>query len=317
MLLSIIVPVYNSAATLERSIGSLVKHAGEEIEVVCIDDASTDGSFKKLLAYSALSPHVRIYKNERNLGVSATRNRGITLSRSEWVTFVDSDDELIEKTISQIKALLSSVQDVDAIIFSHVTSNGISPTDYGITEGEHDRQSICAWLRYYLVSPEGNSLITHAWAKIYNKNVLLQNKIFFDEQKKIYEDLQFVVDILTAADRIIVKKLTVYKYYESSGLGAQYHRNPMGYQLALEKIAKYCESKDLYQKGATVFFAKTLYLARTLEYTEFKDMMRRGSREINFDIDVAMVKNHTIRQILKYGVYKYYTLTYILIRLVA
>ena len=80
MLLSIVIPVYNSEATLERVLVPVLSQTTKDIEVICIDDASTDGTWGKLLSFAALSDRIRVYQNGSNLGVSATRNRGISLS---------------------------------------------------------------------------------------------------------------------------------------------------------------------------------------------------------------------------------------------
>jgi len=90
---SIIVPVYNSEKSLKFTLDSLVKGSLSEIEIIAIDDASTDRSFVILKEYEKAYPEkVKVYQNKSNIGQGATRNRGIKLAKGKYIGFVDSDD---------------------------------------------------------------------------------------------------------------------------------------------------------------------------------------------------------------------------------
>lgn len=90
---SIVVPVYNSAKYLRITLDSLINQSLEDIEIIAIDDASTDDSFSILKEYALLFPNkMRIFQNATNMGQGATRNRGIKEAKGEYIGFVDSDD---------------------------------------------------------------------------------------------------------------------------------------------------------------------------------------------------------------------------------
>lgn len=89
---SVIVPVYNSEQELRDCLDSLVEQTEKDIEIIVIDDASTDNSPEIEAEYQKKYPNVKVYRNERNLGQSETRNRGIELAEGDYIAFLDSDD---------------------------------------------------------------------------------------------------------------------------------------------------------------------------------------------------------------------------------
>jgi glycosyltransferase involved in cell wall biosynthesis len=92
---SVIVPVYNSANTLGRCINSALSQSISDIEVICIDDGSSDQSSNLLSELSNNDPRIRFIHNSTNLGVAATRNIGVANAKGEYCFFLDADDEII------------------------------------------------------------------------------------------------------------------------------------------------------------------------------------------------------------------------------
>lgn len=89
---SVIIPVYNSKQELSACLDSVVAQTEQDIEIIAIDDASTDGSLELLTEYRAKYPNIAVYRNEHNLGQSKTRNIGIDLASGDYIAFLDSDD---------------------------------------------------------------------------------------------------------------------------------------------------------------------------------------------------------------------------------
>lgn len=89
---SVIVAVYNSEQELRDCLDSLVEQTEKDIEIIVIDDGSTDNSPEIEAEYQKKYPNVKVYRNERNLGQSETRNRGIELAEGDYIAFLDSDD---------------------------------------------------------------------------------------------------------------------------------------------------------------------------------------------------------------------------------
>lgn len=89
---SILVPCYNAEEHLDIAIGSLLNQTWRDIEIVAIDDCSTDGTWQKLQALAAGDPRLKVVRNERNMGAYPTRNRALALSSGQFVCVHDSDD---------------------------------------------------------------------------------------------------------------------------------------------------------------------------------------------------------------------------------
>ncbi|MCX4172736.1 MULTISPECIES: glycosyltransferase family 2 protein [Paraburkholderia] len=104
-LISVVIPTYNREATIARAVESALKQTWTDIEVIVIDDGSTDGTQEVVGAIN--DPRVRYLRNDRNLRGGASRNKGGRLARGEYIAFLDSDDEwLAGKLATQMEAVL-------------------------------------------------------------------------------------------------------------------------------------------------------------------------------------------------------------------
>ena len=89
--ISVIVPVYNVEPYLRKSINSLVEQTYSNLEIILVDDGSTDGSEAICDEYADRYPHIKVI-HQKNAGQSAARNAGIEMAAGEWIAFLDSDD---------------------------------------------------------------------------------------------------------------------------------------------------------------------------------------------------------------------------------
>lgn len=92
--ISVIIPVYNAEQYLRRCLDSVCNQTLKDIEIICIDDFSSDGSAEILEKYSKQYPNLKFSRQEKNQGESAARNAGVALAKGEYMAFVDNDDEL-------------------------------------------------------------------------------------------------------------------------------------------------------------------------------------------------------------------------------
>lgn len=89
---SVIVPVYNCKQEIRDCLDSLIEQTEKDLEIIIIDDKSTDGSLEIIKEYQQKHPNIQLYQNEQNLGQGPTRNKGIQLATGDYITFLDSDD---------------------------------------------------------------------------------------------------------------------------------------------------------------------------------------------------------------------------------
>ncbi|KAG4084006.1 nucleotide-diphospho-sugar transferase [Neocallimastix lanati (nom. inval.)] len=117
--ISVVIPVYNTELYLERSIQSVLNQSLKEIEIICIDDSSTDNSLNILNEFKKKDSRIRIIHFEENKGPSISRNTGINISNGEFIGFLDSDDYVDEKFFEN---LYQYTKNYDVVVGTFVRS---------------------------------------------------------------------------------------------------------------------------------------------------------------------------------------------------
>ena len=169
---SIIVPVYNVENYLAKCLDSLINQTYTNIEIICINDGSTDNSLEILNEYARIDNRV-ILINQENQGVSAARNRGLTVATGDYVLFVDSDDWIESDTCKiLIENLITNNSDI--IVFNH----------YAITENIKRPINLVGSNRFTV------------WNALYKTKIIKNNNIKFPIDIKISEDYFFKFNYL-------------------------------------------------------------------------------------------------------------------------
>ena len=199
MLLSVIIPVYNVVGTLRRCVDSVVAQGVDEMEIIIVDDGSTDGS--AVICDEYKSPQTLVV-HQPNRGLSEARNAGIRLARGEFVSFVDSDDYLEPGTYP---ALLHRMKNGDADIIEYsLVREGGSGLASGVVFPDHTYTSM---VDYWL---QGQAYAhTYAWNKIYKRQLF--NHVSFPKGKK-FEDVPTLWQLLKHARKVTTTSLGLYHY---------------------------------------------------------------------------------------------------------
>lgn len=172
-MISVIIPVYNSEQYLEECLNSVSNQLYKNIEIICINDGSTDNSFQVLQKYALFDHRIKII-NQMNHGVSYSRNIGIQLARGKWISFVDSDD-----TIHPEIYIICTKYKADIIDFKY---------QYYHKRHKNKKSHI-----YFIKDPINQAinkkLIMFIWNKLFLTSAIKNH--FFKEDMKIYEDWIF------------------------------------------------------------------------------------------------------------------------------
>ncbi len=132
---SVVITTYNRCRLVGRAIQSALDQAWPELEVLVVDDASTDGT-PDLMRSSY--PHVRYVRQNSNRGVSAARNRGLREASQPWVVFLDDDDTLLPGALSRISTRVAEFTEVNTYpVLQFARSTGRIPTEFMIIRLEH------------------------------------------------------------------------------------------------------------------------------------------------------------------------------------
>lgn len=203
---SIIVPVYNVEKYLDECIRSLLKQTYSSLEIILIDDGSTDQSGIICDNYSAKYNNVKSI-HQKNQGQSKARNEGVKIAKGKWLMFVDSDDFIVENTCEIIANYIKKY-DVDIIIGDMLNDPCLLKrkkmlTDKVMLTHEYLERSLI--YNMYDIVP---------WLKIINYDFFVKKKLFFLEGY-YYEDQEFTLRLLLQEARILKIYFPFYFYREN------------------------------------------------------------------------------------------------------
>ncbi len=205
-LLSVIVPVYNTAAFLPRCISSIQRQTYRNLEIICVDNNSTDDSYQVLKAFETEDPRI-IVLEERKKGVSAARNAGINASKGDYITFVDSDDAIApEMYRTLVEALEKENADIAHCGYRRCEPDGAYRDISGT--GEYLVEDKWQAINHLL---KGEKYIGSLCNKVY-KNVLFSGQKM-DESLIHNEDLLLNFQLFNAAKRTVFLDNPLYLYY--------------------------------------------------------------------------------------------------------
>lgn len=206
MKISIIVPVYNVENELARCIDSLVRQTYKDIEIILIDDGSTDSSATICDEYEHKYSNIKVI-HKKNGGLSSARNCGIINSSGTYLLFVDSDDYINVKTCEKFAEAVKKDK-VDIVVGeARKTENN------KITLYKHDsfeKNKIYNNKQYINIAIKNNEFYAPVCFNIYRREFLIENKLFFKEGI-LHEDMEYLPRLFLSANNI--KKIS-YVFYE-------------------------------------------------------------------------------------------------------
>lgn len=186
--LSVVVPVYNVSPYLDEALNSVENQTYKDMEIICINDGSTDNSLEILENHAKKDSRIKII-NQENRGVSAARNAGIDVAGGKYVYFFDSDDILAPYIMGTSIDLLEK-NDADILEFRYLRRLFDEKVDF--SEYSYDPSLVQICEREQGENPfkafEGTIKV---WACVYRKSFLTENSVRFSEDVKISEDVLF------------------------------------------------------------------------------------------------------------------------------
>ncbi|WP_017380779.1 glycosyltransferase family 2 protein [Paenisporosarcina sp. TG-14] len=214
-LVSIIVPIYNTEKYLENCVESLIKQTLKDIEILLVDDASTDNSKEIIEKYALLDTRIIVIYQEKNCGPSATRNTGIKAANGEYVGFVDSDDFVVEDMFEKMY-LASQEQQVDIVSCGYnkcdEDNNILSKHPFPIKS----RLFLDIDMKIDLmVIAHETKFVWFACRNIYKRSMLLVEGIYFNAKVRFAEDTIFNLYAFYHSNGIFVINEELYYYRDT------------------------------------------------------------------------------------------------------
>ena len=251
--LSVVIPCYNSRNTIVKCLMS-VETDLMDVEVVVVEDCSVDNSEDLIQEYARNSKlSIKYLKNEKNLGAGNTRNRGINEATKEYITFLDSDDELDEKYFEYVKTPIS--QGFDIIVYDAVRVFGSDKKTYlnmfysdCIQEKEYDVKKVLVYIRGCTCG------------KIYKTDIIKKNDIKFGTLHR-NEDLIFTKTATSFTNCVyyINKALYKYNYLETSLFNNNSLTTPQNSIDAFELIKKRLHGLGFEKELNSIYLIEVLF----------------------------------------------------------
>ncbi|WP_405277677.1 glycosyltransferase [Methanobrevibacter sp.] len=210
---SVIIPIYNVEKYLKKCLDSVIHQTLNEIEIICIDDHSTDDSLLIIEEYAKIDSRVKIIKNDINKGVSTSRNLGIKEAKGEYIAFLDSDD-FIDETAYEKAFHIAHKLDLDCLLFKtkvldNRTGEISDKTPYFALDcfKNFDKEIF----NHTDTKKFTCDINVQLGSKLFKREFIINNKLFFP-QRKIFEDEDFFYNIYLRANRISLLPEHLYYY---------------------------------------------------------------------------------------------------------
>ncbi len=234
---SVVIPVYNTKKYIKECIDSVIKQSFDGIEVICVDDASTDGSNVIIDEYEKKYEDIRVIHCDINRGQAHARNIGINEARGQYIYFLDSDDmmngvdaiDLLYHVITESKA--------DVVMFD---SEPISEIEGYIGNNirleDNFEEKVYTGMEYFAMMIRNNVSIA-VWKQFWKKSFLLENNMFFVDETSPHEDLLFTFEAILLASKVqyVNKKMHIYRIRDNSSMTTPFSLKRL---CAYEKIYK-------------------------------------------------------------------------------
>lgn len=203
---SVIVPVYNVEDYLTECLESIIEQTYRELEIICIDDCSTDRSLEILKEYAQRDSRIILSENQENCGQAYTRNRGMELATGDYILFVDSDDKIC---LDLIESCVKVSEGCDMVCFDYkqIIDRKEYPRQfaYRMEEGTYSGEL------YFTEAVCRDSIIFAPWSKMYSRHFLIKNNISF-YNGIVYEDILFGFYCYVNAENVYSLNRKLYTY---------------------------------------------------------------------------------------------------------
>ena len=231
---SVIIPVYNVEKYINRCLKSILSQRYNDLEIILIDNGSTDRSGSICDIYANEYANISVYHIE-NHGVASARNFGLSKARGEFIYFVDSDDYLVGNLFAEFEDKLTP--DLDLFVFSYYNSFEQEMTETKRTKkilpynGSYDKYDFSKIFKDLFLS----DMLYTVWNKIYRREFLLENNLSF-EQYELGEDVRFNLDLYREVKKIYLSQDSYYVYVIGRKGSAMSGYNPKRLQYQLQEL---------------------------------------------------------------------------------
>lgn len=304
--ISVVIPVFNTEMYLNTCLDSVINQKYSNIEIIVINDGSTDSSAKICLKYAKKDSRIN-YIDKKNEGVSVARNIGVAMATGEWIYFLDSDD-FLELNTFEVLIGVAEKTGCDLIHFGYRTLKGNKKINEMVSFNYQEYQNINKFIKCKKLKPMPASLT------FIKRNILKESGILFNVNMKHNEDLLFVYSLYCHAKKIVVLNNIFYNQVLSENSAS---RKPLSIKvlddriLFLSELCNYVRKQGLIQEYKKEINSLSKYIfVLALYYKDF----HKYKDEIQKDLRSLYVNNRDVfdTSYFKLANYNLYLAVYLL-----
>lgn len=251
MKISVIIPVYNAALFLSQCLDSVLHQTYKDLEILCVDDGSTDRSREILKQYEASDHRIKVFFQE-NLGASMARNLALRQATGDYLMFVDSDDWL-EPDTCQIAIETAKQTHADVVMWTYIREYGSHREAKHIFDEEkllfdsegcqHLHRRMIGLVGGELAHPENADALCTLWGKLYRRSIIVENSVEVPDIRLLgtYEDGLFNLNVFAFVQKAVFLNRVFYHYRRDNTASITQSFKPDLFQCQLALFA-YMES---------------------------------------------------------------------------
>ena len=282
---SVIIPVYNTEKYLKSCLDSVINQTLSDIEIICINDGSTDNSLDILEEYANKDDRIKII-NQKNQGVSEARNNGIKLAKSDYFILLDSDDS-IENTICEksYNAIVKNNADINIIGFNIYNNNNLVHTDRELLQNYRNNLKLESVLLF---------LMPCAGGKMYKKSFLENNDIKFNKKICFAEDSIFNFECMFKGAKFSIVPECLYNITQYREGSATSSKN--GSKKEVDTFAYFINTK-VYKQADLIhkkFYLMVFMNLMIIQYNNFPNNRQFIKKQINRAFKIIKKTNKEI-----------------------
>lgn len=276
-MISVIIPVYNTEKYIRECLDSLLCQTCQDLEVLLIDDGSTDGSGRICDEYQKREGRIRVF-HQKNSGVSAARNCGLREARGEYIFFLDADDILGDDKLLESLAC-DSQMDLVMCGYQMINENG---KEKRITQEIKETELSSEQFLHALFHEKEYGYLGFITPKLFKKEIIDQSMLFFDESIRYNEDRLFITRYLLNCKK--TKMIENYGYYyrehENSAMG-QLNKKPtaavLTELLAFEKMKELVKADhpQIYYRICRLIYERSLFWLKRIDEKPLHEQARQ------------------------------------------
>ena len=257
---SVVMPVYNVEPYLRQCLDSVINQTLKEIEIICVDDGSTDASLDILREYAAKDNRITVI-TQKNLYAGVARNAGLSQAKGEYLSFLDSDD-FFEPTLLEETYNLAEKEQSQIVFYQYKNYN------HELQQCEEDARGI----NKRLTSEEHITVTTISmkddlftlcnpmpWNKLIYRNLAVKENLHF-QALKASNDVCFSLNVLACAEKITLyyKSLVYYRHNRKDSLKNTRDKAPLNFYEAYKGIYNTLKEKGLYERYKKTFLTSLI-----------------------------------------------------------